>query len=134
MLLPLVHCFHVELKKHLHWNCLGCLLHRFLTLTSGPSLSDPGKWRWQLGCPDASDSSEVLQVCAPCGALIAVGWPGSGRKCPQANWWQCQAVTTVEGQLCRGPPHRAGLASAGLWCPPSPPSECVALGGGWVVI
>ena len=27
-----------------------------------------------------------------------------------------QSLTTVEDQLCRGPAHREGLTSLGLWC------------------
>lgn len=47
--LPPIHCFSVEFKEHLHWYCLGCFLYTFLTVTSGPSASQPGEWGWQLG-------------------------------------------------------------------------------------
>ena len=40
----------------------------------------------------------------------------------------------MENQPCRGLPHRAGLALAGLWCLLSPSLEYVTYGGGWVVL
>ena len=44
------------------------------------------------------------------------------------------SATTVEELLCRNQPHRAGLASGGLWCSPSPSLECVTRGSIRVVI
>ena len=48
---------------------------------------------------------------------------------PQTFWLHALAMTTQEDL-----PHRAELASVGLWCPLSLPLECVACGGGWVVL
>ena len=61
-------------------------------------------------------------------ALIAVGF--TGRDMP-SGW---PAATILEELLCRSWPYRAGLASVGLWCSPSPPLGCVICGGGRVVI
>ena len=66
-------------------------------------------------------------------ALIAVGMSMRGIY-PQAKWLQGLAATTMGDQLWRGPPNGAALISAGLWCLLSPPLECVACGGGWVVL
>ena len=66
-------------------------------------------------------------------ALIAVGT--SVREIyPQADQLQGLAATTMEDQLCRGLPHRAGFTSIRLWFPLSATLECVACGGGWVVL
>ena len=39
----------------------------------------------------------------------------------------------MEDQLCRGPPHGAGLTSMELWCLLSPPLECVTFEYGALV-
>ena len=43
-------------------------------------------------------------------------------------------LATVEELLCKSQPHRAGLASLGIWCPPCPSLEWVTHGGDEVVI
>ena len=40
---------------------------------------------------------------------------------PRVDWLQRLVMTTVENQLCQGPPHRTGLISAGLCFPLSVP-------------
>ena len=45
-----------------------------------------------------------------------------------------QPPITVKDQLYRGLPHRVGLSLAGLRCLLSPPLECVACGGGWMIL
>ena len=40
----------------------------------------------------------------------------------------------VGDQLCRDPPLKAELTLVGFWYPLSPPLECVACGGSWVLM
>ena len=53
---------------------------------------------------------------------------------PQAIQLQRLAVDMTEDQLCQGPPHGAGLTSAGLWYLMSLTLEYVTCGGDWVVL
>ena len=61
-------------------------------------------------------------------------WHLNGRDLTPGQLLQGLAVTTVEDQLSRNPPHRAGLISAWLWCLLRLPLECVICGSGWVVL
>ena len=65
--------------------------------------------------------------------MIAIGM-SMGGTFPQSNLLQGLVATTMEDQLCKGPPHRTKLTSAELWYPLILPLECFACGGGWVVL
>ena len=60
----------------------------------------------------------VWAVCTSCcsWALIVAGTSVGGTY-PQANQLWGLAVTTVKNQLCKGPPHRAGLNFCGALVP-----------------
>ena len=67
--------------------------------------------------------------CASC-ALIAVGI-SVGDIYLQANWLQGRAATTDHcGSALQGPTPQSRIYFRGLWCPLSPPLQCVT----WVVL